>query len=71
MNENRTGLIREDRLDDKIANSNEELEDAVFARGLGVITDMEVGYDGYLYLVSHSEGKIYRIVPNVAEEGQR
>lgn len=69
LNENRTGLILENRLDDKIANSNEELQDAVFARGLGVITDMEVGYDGYLYLVSHSEGKIYRIVPNVGEEG--
>jgi glucose/arabinose dehydrogenase len=67
LNKERTELVLDNTLDDRIANSNEELSDIVFARGLGVITDMEVGDDGYLYLVSFSEGKIYRIMPNFEE----
>jgi glucose/arabinose dehydrogenase len=64
LNESRTEFVLDDALSDKVANSNEELADIVFGGGLGVITDMEVGYDGYLYLLSHTEGAIYRIVPN-------
>jgi aldose sugar dehydrogenase len=41
------------RLDEKI----------IFARGFGKITDIEVGPDGYLYIVSINPGKIFRIVP--------
>jgi glucose/arabinose dehydrogenase len=65
LNENRTELVLDGALSDKVANSNEELADVVFAGGLGVITDMDVGYDGYLYLLSHTEGAIYRIVPDI------
>jgi len=38
-----------------------ELEDVVFAEGFEGITDIKVGPDGYLYLVSYAQGKIYRI----------
>jgi aldose sugar dehydrogenase len=63
LDKERTELVLDNRLNDRIASSDDELSDIVFARGLGVITDIEVGYDGHLYLVSFSEGKIYRIVP--------
>ena len=63
LDKERTELVLDNRLNDRIANSDDELSDIVFARRLGVITDIEVGYDGHLYLVSFSEGKIYRIVP--------
>ena len=34
---------------------------------MGAITDLQVSpYDGYLYAVSFSRGKIYRIVPATA-----
>lgn len=63
LNSARTGLELTDSLTDKIANTNEELNSVVFGKDFGVITDMDIGYDGYLYLLSHTEGKIYRIIP--------
>jgi glucose/arabinose dehydrogenase len=65
LNESRTGLELEGDLKDGIANNNEELENVVFGEGFGVITDIKEGPDGYLYLVSHINGNIYRIVPNL------
>ena len=65
LNEGRTELELEGDLKDGIAKNNEELEDVVFGEGFGVITDIKEGPDGYLYLVSHINGNIYRIVPNL------
>ncbi|MFL6378057.1 MAG: hypothetical protein ACJ71F_17940, partial [Nitrososphaeraceae archaeon] len=45
----------------------QELEDIKFVEGMGAITDLQVSpYDGYLYAVSISGGKIYRILPAAA-----
>lgn len=38
-------------------------EDVVFGTGFGGVTDLTVGPDGYLYVVSISDGKIFRIMP--------
>ena len=38
-------------------------QNVIFASGLGGVTDLTVGPDGYLYIVSISEGKIFRILP--------
>ncbi|HYY66715.1 MAG TPA: PQQ-dependent sugar dehydrogenase [Nitrososphaeraceae archaeon] len=66
LSKNRTELALYDVLHDKIANSFNEAEIVTFGKGFGGslrgITDMEVGPDGYLYIVSY-EGTIYRIVP--------
>jgi hypothetical protein len=35
----------------------------VFGEGFAGISDLEVGPDGYLYVVSLGQGKIFRIVP--------
>jgi glucose/arabinose dehydrogenase len=62
---NRSELLLNGSLADKVANSTDELEDATFAENLGIITDLEVGPDGNLYVltgVREPEGKIYRIV---------
>jgi aldose sugar dehydrogenase len=67
LDKNRTALDLENEnglLADKIADTPSELNDVIFARGFGGITDIEVGYDGYLYIVSHRGGSIYRIIPN-------
>ncbi len=62
LNENRTELYLKGVLEDKIANTMEELQPVLFGEGFGGITDMQVGpYDGYLYIVSIGEGKIFRI----------
>lgn len=63
LNENRTALLLEGPLMDKIADTDKELESVVFAEGFGIITDLKIGPDGFLYFVVYDEGKIYRVVP--------
>lgn len=65
LNENRTKLNLNNVLADKIANNNDELNDVIFARGLGEVTDIDVGPDGYMYTLSNYMDKvtIFRIVP--------
>jgi aldose sugar dehydrogenase len=70
LNENRTGLVLQGRLADKVADNPNEInkseinrEGVIFGEGFGGITDIEVGPDGYLYLVSLGYGKIFRIIP--------
>jgi glucose/arabinose dehydrogenase len=65
LNDNRTELVLGNLLDDKVADTADELEDITFADGLGLVTDLEVGPDGYLYVVSIGHGAIYRILPAV------
>ena len=63
-------MILNGTLADKIANNAQELEGIKFVEGMGAITDLQVSpYDGYLYAVSFSGGKIYRIVPAAAAVG--
>jgi aldose sugar dehydrogenase len=56
LNKNRTGLSLEGSLGDKLANSRDELKDVVFGHGFGAVTDIEVGPDGYLYVMSLKQG---------------
>ena len=75
LNKKRTGLILEGKLADKVADNEKEDSTLVFASGFHGITDIEVGPDGYLYLLSfhnttrgdrhhyYGTGGIYRIVP--------
>ena len=65
LNQNRTSLLLESPLNDKVSDSSAELEGIIFGEGFGAITDIQVGpHDGYLYVVSSgAKGAIYRIVP--------
>jgi aldose sugar dehydrogenase len=65
LNQDRTELILDGLLADKVAatESVTELEQIIFAEEFGGITDLEVGPDGYLYIVSLGHGAIYRILP--------
>jgi glucose/arabinose dehydrogenase len=70
LNDDRTELVLDNPLDDKVADTNDELEDITFANDLGTITDIEVGpADGYLYVVSFGNGAIYRIIPGGDSNG--
>ena len=65
LNQNRTELLLQSPLADKVADTNNELDGNIFAKtGRSRITDLEVGPDGNLYLVSIWGGQIYRIVPS-------
>jgi aldose sugar dehydrogenase len=62
---NRTNLILNGLLADKVSNNSTENQGIIFGEGFGGISDLEIGpYDGYLYVVSLGHGSIYRIVPN-------
>jgi hypothetical protein len=68
---NRTQLDLSGTLSDKVANNPEELDDSIFASNFGIITDLEVGPDGYLYIltgVRDVEGKVYKITLGTSEE---
>jgi aldose sugar dehydrogenase len=66
LNQDRTELVLEPPLDDKISDTDEEsVSDSVlFATGFAGISDIEISpYDGYMYVVSLGQGKIFKILP--------
>jgi glucose/arabinose dehydrogenase len=59
LNKNRTGLVLNGSLADKVADIPEELQNnkVIFGKGFGGITDIEVGPgDGYLYILALYQG---------------
>lgn len=66
VDENRTGIKIDSSasgLTDSIADPQDDLSPALFARGFsGRISDIETGPDGYIYVLTYSDGRIYRIV---------
>jgi glucose/arabinose dehydrogenase len=67
LNPDRESLNLSGDLTDLLYSKKEDSSSIVFGEDFGVITDLKVGPDGYLYVVSASrgtdEGAIYRIVP--------
>jgi aldose sugar dehydrogenase len=50
-------------LEDREVNDPKENQPFVFGQGFGGITDIEVGPDGYLYVLSYT-GSLFRILPS-------
>ena len=65
LNSQRMGLLLPaGPLEDLVANSNDSLDQIIFGKGFGGITDLKVSpYDGYLYILTFDQGTIYRIIP--------
>lgn len=63
LSEDRKSLNLGKGLNDKVADTREELSGAIFAHGFEGITDIEVGPDGDLYILVFDkvDGRIYRI----------
>ena len=66
LNDERNELILSGELADKIIEKPNppDVDQIIFGKNFGGITDIEVGPDGYLYIVSIAFGKIFRIVPS-------
>ncbi|MGI8720023.1 MAG: PQQ-dependent sugar dehydrogenase [Nitrososphaeraceae archaeon] len=60
LNEERNQLLLDGLLQDRVANNYDELQKVILAHGFNGITDIEVGPDGYLYVLSLA-GSIFRI----------
>lgn len=67
LNESRDSFVfASAELADGVANRGEVMDEMVFGRDFGCITDIEVGPDGLLYVTSLGKGAIFRIVPEAA-----
>ncbi len=67
LNEKRDGFaIKDPRLSDRVANTDDSTSEIVFGERFGCVTDLDVGPDGLLYVTTHSPfttSAIYRLVP--------
>jgi len=64
LNSQRDGFVFNSvQLTDKVANRGDSMDEIIFGTGFGCITDVKQGPDGLLYIVSLSDGVIYRIIP--------
>jgi aldose sugar dehydrogenase len=63
LSKDRRELVLRGPLTDRVADTLSENQDVIWGKGFDIITDLEIGSDGYLYVVSSGHGAIYRIVP--------
>ncbi|MDE2588043.1 MAG: PQQ-dependent sugar dehydrogenase [Patescibacteria group bacterium] len=64
LNPNRDGFVfHSPQLQDNIVRTNDSMDEIMFGNGFGCITDIKMGPDGLIYIVSLSDGVIYRLVP--------
>jgi glucose/arabinose dehydrogenase len=68
LDDDRESLSLKGDLSDSVLNRKDNATKIKFGENFGIITDLQVGPDGYLYIVSGDRGTdagaIYRIVPN-------
>ena len=66
LTQNRTALVLTGTLSDRIAYTPQDSQPLIFGSGFdGGITDLQVGPDGYLYVLTFA-GSVYRIIPNIS-----
>ena len=67
LNNDRTELVLQGQLTDKVADNISENQDIIWGKGFGIITDIQIGPEGYLYILSinlpQGRGTIFRIIP--------
>ena len=81
LNQERNGFeLKSEHLKDLIVNIDpknssgnfhESMDEILFGKNFGVITDMKFGPDGKLYVVSIMDGTIYRISPDQISDNQK
>ncbi|HYL65957.1 MAG TPA: PQQ-dependent sugar dehydrogenase [Nitrosopumilaceae archaeon] len=65
LNDNRDGFVfKSPQLADKVVGWGDSMDEIIFGTGFGCMSDVIAGPDGLLYIVSLSDGAIYRIIPN-------
>ena len=63
LNGARDGFVLSGALTDLVADNPSELNQVIFGTGFNSITDLKVGPDGFLYVISFGDGAIYVIRP--------
>jgi aldose sugar dehydrogenase len=68
LNQKRDGFVfQSPQLQNNVANYGDSMDEIIFGTGFGCLTDIKFGPDGLMYIVSYSDGAIYRIVPKSME----
>jgi len=62
LSKERNKLMLDGPLRDMVADNITELQKVIFGQGFGGITDIQVGLDGFLYVLTY-QGTIFRLVP--------
>ena len=64
LDDTRTHLVLAGPLSDRTADTNQETGSVIFGRNFGVITDLQIGPDGNLYILSNykHDGTIFKIM---------
>ena len=66
LNENRDGFTFDnDDLNDLVLNKDDDPSEIIFGTGFAGITDIKEGPDGFIYIVTIGDGKIFRIAPSL------
>lgn len=69
LNADRTGFVFDTpELADKVLNAADPPDEIIFGTGFGCLTDIKIGPDGFIYIVSLSEERMYRILPRAAAQ---
>jgi aldose sugar dehydrogenase len=64
LNPDRTALLVLESVPDLVVDNQEKQSSIIFGEGFGSITDLVTGPgDGYLYVLSYTDGTIYRVIP--------
>lgn len=64
LNPERDGFVFDTHaLRDGVADEGDPIQEIIVAEGLGCLTGIRTGPDGYVYLASYSDDAVYRIVP--------
>ncbi len=63
MTEARNDFVLTGGLADRVADSATERNALTWGTNWGIVTDLKIGPDGYLYVVSHFANRVYRIRP--------
>jgi len=63
LSKERDKLMIDGVLRDKASDNITEWQKAIFGQGFGAITDIKVGPDGHLYVLTY-QGTIFRLVPS-------
>jgi aldose sugar dehydrogenase len=70
VNADRTGLNFQDIpaiANDQTADNEDEVDAIILGTGFGGITDIETGPDGYLYILSYQDGRVYRLTMEIRQ----
>ncbi|MCK6456617.1 MAG: PQQ-dependent sugar dehydrogenase [Phycisphaerae bacterium] len=63
LNANRDAFVLSAPLNDLVANTGDDQSSIIWGSGFGRLTDIQIGPDGYLYLVSNGFNTIYKVRP--------